>query len=348
MAKKQNKQPKPQPVCQSPIDRLRNSGGSISINPPDDDSPTMGFLNIKDQLYVIKKRGIYRLYLADDFDPDRTNLRIPSAFQRVIKMDTESELIGRTLLTGEKLFKNDVLQKKVDCDEAMSLTLAITHSLVAMRNTATDLKKLEERTILASDLAIRKDGSLMLPDIGEVEAKCKFFLQQAGHVHRELLEIVKLFYPDQNFRRWFDSVRGFIKESGDENDGFTEFLECNLPILRLVRNARNCVEHPKKSQFVKVMDFYISLDAELITSTIEVIHPDSPYPTTSAPSFMKYITDAMVEIVELMIVFLCGRHIQAVGTIQPILYKIPDDKKQNKHINFGYGVLLNDEIVPFV
>ncbi len=345
MVKKKQK-PAKKAIGKRPIDRIRESAWSIDINPPDDDSQITGMLVINDRMHVIKERGVYQVTLADEIDPERKNQNIPNTVQRVLRMGSDSELIGKTLLTAQNLFKSAYLPKEVNCERAMTLTLAIASDLVSMSIAATSLRDKEEKTVTASKVTRRKDGSVLVPDVGEVEAESKAFLQRSGHVQRELLEIVKLFYRDQNFKKWFDSFAKLISENADEDDEFVKFLNAALPLLRFVRDARNCVEHPKDDEYVKVTDFFINSDGQLVAPTVEVIHPTSPQDTVSVSSFMKHITDELINAVELMLAFLCGCHAQPVAGFQFHVCTLPEDKRSNKHVRFGYALFDGENVIP--
>lgn len=250
------------------------------------------------------------------------------------------------LLTAHKLFNSSYLPKEVDCDRAISLTLAIARDLVSMSGAADSLRDEEEKTVSASKVTRRKDGSVIIPDVGVVEAKCKAFLVQAGHVQRELLKIVKLFYRKKSFKKWFDSIAKHISETADESDEFLSFINQVLPLLRFVRVARNCVEHPQDDKYVKVMDFFINSSGQLVPPTIEVIHPTSRLEPTSASEFMRQITDELVTTVELMLGFLCGRHVQSVAGFQFLVCYLPEDKRQYRHVRLGYALVDGKNVIP--
>lgn len=318
----------------------------MQIDPLDDDSPITGFIVVDDQMHVIKERGVYRVMLADEIDPDRKNPSIPNTFQRVLRMGSDSELIGRTLLTAQNLFKSAYLPKEVDCDRGLSLALDITKHLVSMNLAADSLRDKEEMTVAASDVTTRKDRSVIVPDVGVVEAECKAFLQQAGHVQRELLEIARLFYKDQKFRKWFDSFANLMSQTLDDSDEFLEFLNSALPLLRFVRDARNCIEHPKETELVKVTDFFINSDGKFVAPTIEVIHPTSPLAPTDVSTFMRQITDDLGIVVESMLGHLCGHHVQAFAGIQFSVCVLPENKRQNRNVRLGYAVFDGENVIP--
>ena len=60
-----------------PIDKLRSGAGSLEISIPDDDSAISEMISTDDRLLVVKGKGIYEIKLADQVDPERTNLAYP-------------------------------------------------------------------------------------------------------------------------------------------------------------------------------------------------------------------------------------------------------------------------------
>ena len=98
---------------------------------------------------------------------------------------------------------------------------------------------------------------------------------------------------------------------------------------------------------VKVTDFFINEDGQIVPPTIEVIHPTSMLKPTNAISFMREITDGLVNIVESMLGFLCGYHVQPVAGMQISVAILPEDRRQNKNVRFGYAVFDGENIIPF-
>jgi hypothetical protein len=95
-----------------PIDRLRESALSMEVGEPD--GPITGFVKIDDRLHIVTIRAIYRIMLADEIDPGRTNPNVPNAQQKVLDHGSESEMVGKTLLTAKQLFDSGVLSQEFD------------------------------------------------------------------------------------------------------------------------------------------------------------------------------------------------------------------------------------------
>ena len=204
----------------------------------------------------------------------------------------------------------------------------------------------EKQILKEGDFAREKDGSVLLPDLGEIQSECKSYFLMAGHVQWELLEIVKLYYPKKQFRKWFDSLNAILAEDASASDNFKLFLEHFLPALRFIRNCRNSVEHPKENEFLSVTDFSVNAKCQLITPTIELVHPSTPQPATSATHLMKETTSILITIVEQIIVYLCDLHIKGDSGFKPKLVEMPSEQRKYEHSKYGYVIEINGKYVP--
>ena len=75
------------------IHKKRNSAFSIKVGDPNDMTPIGDMFATDDDLYVIKSKAIYSVKLADDIDPDRTNLNLPNLQKTVLNHGLENEIV---------------------------------------------------------------------------------------------------------------------------------------------------------------------------------------------------------------------------------------------------------------
>jgi len=116
--------PNESPREKRPIDRLRDSGISREIG-TDEEGIVGSMVVINDSLFVIKPNAIYALQTADQIDPERTNIALPKAITRqVLPVGSDSELVGKILLTGVSLLhKGKFLRPGIDFERALSICL---------------------------------------------------------------------------------------------------------------------------------------------------------------------------------------------------------------------------------
>ena len=86
-----------------PIDKLRNSAATIRVG-GDDSSEIVGMLSTSDGLYVLRASSVHRVRLADEIDPDRTNISIPNVSQSVLDEGSNNDIVATILLTAKELF----------------------------------------------------------------------------------------------------------------------------------------------------------------------------------------------------------------------------------------------------
>jgi hypothetical protein len=328
-----------------PIDKVRNSGLSMTL-PPDTGAITdMGEIN--GALHMIGGSAIYRVRLADEIDPERTNIAIPNTHQKVLSYGTDFPYVRQTLMTARRFFSNKVLGPAFDYKAGINLSFEALQDLAAMHDIRKDVRARFDK--IAEDLknlAVER-RSMTVPSMGDVRGETKAFLQKADHVAVALFNIAKLFYCNEIGPRWFASLHNLASEKYGDNDGFTKFLNAALPFLQFVRNARNAVEHPDQAKSVKVTDIALLPSGELNPPSIEVIHPETPQPSVPLLALMEHIADQLATAFEVMLAHLCGANVQPFAGMP--LGVIEYDKNQQKAFKcrYGYATRMGDQIVPF-
>ena len=85
-------------------------------------------------MYIIKKHAIYRLLLADDIDPERTNISIPNGHQRIASQGSDSEIVARSFLTANALFNSNHFDGTADVKQVIDLSMSIMKELLAAQS----------------------------------------------------------------------------------------------------------------------------------------------------------------------------------------------------------------------
>src|SRR5882762_10009075 len=122
-----------------PINALRDSGHQIDVGTEDELSPIKGMCVIGNSMHVIKSRGIYRVQLADEIDPQRTNPATPNTHQRVLAYGTDCDLVRQTLMTANRIFHSKLLGASFPYERAIDLTFEALKDIVAMHEMHTSL-----------------------------------------------------------------------------------------------------------------------------------------------------------------------------------------------------------------
>jgi hypothetical protein len=325
-----------------PIDKVRDSGGSFEFNTPDDSTEIAGVLTFADRMLVVKGKGIYEYKSADTIDPERTNINVRSAAQRVLPVGADTPWVGAVVLTAHRLFAKSHLIKRVDCDKALTLVFAAAQHIARMHVVRDEYVKAQSQAAHDFD---GKRRSVILPTVDNVEARCKEFLQKADHVLQEMLELVTLFYGDAK-GAWTGLQARIASEQESQTDQFGEFLKDYVPFLVTVRNARNSAEHPTDKQYLKAEDFSVDATNTLHPPVIEVKHPKTPVPRMPIEHFMNQITEGIVTAVELLMVFMCARHVRNDAPGFRIRMMVLPEERRQSGVRYCYGTMIGGELVP--
>jgi hypothetical protein len=332
-----------------PIDAIRNSGMNMRVGTVEESGAIIAMFEIDGGFHAIKERAIYRVQLADEIDPQRTNIHLPNINQKVLTVGTDSPLVRQTLMQAKRLFDDHsrALGAAFDYKRGVNIAFDALKDLIVMDTMQADLhaklKKIDEDL---KAMTVRQ-RSMAVPAIGEVRSLAETFFQKADHAVVDLFDIAKLFYGDQIGKKWFDSLLNLAKEKYGEDDGLAKFLIGVVPLLKFIRNTRNCIEHPKADQLVNVKDITVLPSGQLEAPRIEVIHPETGQPSVPLAILMERIVVEYATIFESMLAYLCDRNVQPVSGLPLQIIEHTLDQQKGFKTRFGYGVQMGDQLVPF-
>jgi len=332
-------------VTKTPIEIKRNSGGLVHIGTPED-GVVETMVEIDGSLFFIKEKGIYAVQMADQIDPDRTNISLPNAIPRtVLPEGSDCELVGKTLLTAVSLFdKGKLLPNGFDHGKALSLSLDVLTTLLAMHTGATEFEAAQQKACAKASSAF-SGGSPHIPSMGDVTNPCRAFVQQAFHAQGSLLAIVQLFYRDIKKRPW-DTLYHRVKASYGADDTFIQFLSMAVPFLKGVMNIRDCLDH-RNVKGVKLKDFALQPDGQPTVPTIEVNFRGTRQTPISLAKFMTDVQEYFATVFEMMIAHLCSTHVKLSAPTFPVYIDMPaGNRRRWKHVRFYYGLRQNGEFTP--
>ena len=302
-------------------------------------------ISTKDRLLMVKGKGVYEIKLADQVDPERTNIDVPNTIQRFLPYGAEDPWIGAVVLTADHLLQSQYLSRDINGAEAFAVVLEIAEDIAGAHQLVEKYCDAESVATSSLNPNIRKDRSVIVPALGNIESRCSEFLQRSDHILRELFRLVRMFYSDVSSGGWLALKRKIDGESNDI-DNFSQFLDETVPFLQLIRNARNCVEHPRSGQKLVTVDFSVDATNVLFPPTVEIIHPRTPMCRVLVNAFFTRTLEKLVRVVELMMVFLCARHVSTIGSFPVQVLEFPEEQRRSPHVRYGYGTVIGDELVP--
>lgn len=321
----------------------RDFGGSFTLNNPDDGTPIKEMLSLGKYLYLITEKCTYRVQLADQIDPERKNSALPPVFQqKLFDLGTDSELIRRTLMQARVLFRKEFLC--IDLNTAMELTLEALAELAALHEVCKSFASSEQAAIDNLEASPSKDRSQTVPSVGNVQTQCKTFAQKADHFSAKLMEIVRLFYLEQKGKNW-DDLQAMAKGRYGDSDPFCEVLKIAVPVLKLVRNTRDCLEHHLPD--VVVRDFEPGPDGRITVPTIEVNFRGSSLDRISISSFMSQVSKHLLDTFEMLAAHMSSKHMKPFAGMPMVIGLVPEDVQNAWHVRFAYGMYdQNGRFIP--
>ena len=248
-----------------------------------------------------------------------------------------SQLLCNTLLLAKVMFRKEFL--RLDLDRAMQLAFDALGELVAMDQAEQDFRAAERAALERVQQSPQQSRSLAIPSVGNVRAYCKTLMQKADHFAGALLGIVRLFYPDRRHMNW-DDFEKIVKESYGEDDNFTKVVKLTKPLLQLVRNTRDCLEH--RNAGVTTTDFALQQDGTLAPPTIMVDFRQTSQEHCPISRFMEETEKALLDSFEIVIVHLCSKHVQPFAGMPIVVALLPENYRTAWHVRFGYGMYYQD------
>ncbi len=313
---------------------IREAAGSFTLNNPDDETPIKEIVSLGKFLYLVTEKCTYRVQLADQIDPERKNLSLPPIFQqKLFDVGTESELLRRTFMQAKVLFREEFLS--IDIEKAMELTLDALAELTAMHEICERFAASEQAAIEKVKAVSSKDRSQTVPAIGGVQSQCKTFAQKADHFAAKLMDIVRLFFPEQNGKNW-DELQALAKHLYCDEDPFCKVLEQVIPVLKLVRNTRDCLEHHRPDAMVR--DFEPDSDGDIVSPTIEMDFRGSLIERCTITSFMEQVRVHLLDIFEILVAHMSAKHMKSFAGMPMSLGLLPENLQAAWHVRFAYGM----------
>lgn len=320
-------------IDKSEIDRKRNQGGTAEVGSKEDGA-ILEMQKIGERLFVIKERSIYEFIMADDIDPERTNIHLPNNMhKRIINQGVESEIVSRIFITAKTLFKQNLFDKKICTDNALLLSLELLQELAILQDEIQNYLKKEENVIQEY---YSKTGSPIIPAIEHLQTNCKTIFQKAYQIEQILIDLVVIFYPNEkglNKQSHFPKLYEFIKGKYGENDPFAEFIKSTLGFMKILIEIRNGLDH--RLNTVNVENFELLPDGNLYSPTIALSYKDVKLERESLNSLLPNVEINLIAIFENISAYLCSKN-AIPGMMEYRIVKIPENKRLNKFVKYCF------------
>lgn len=331
------------PTC--PIDARRNAGFTVQLADSDDTSRIVAMIAVDSRMHIVTGRGVYVFTLADQTDPERSNPGIPHSQQRVLHIGADSPIVGRVLLTADRLFKKSMLGSGFDDARALSQAWALTRDLAALEKMTLELTERQDRAIAEELAKEQAPDSLHLPAVGSPELALDAYAQKVGHAVDGLEEISRLFYPTLS-KKWVDALEALVVERFGPSHPFSQFIANARPLLLAMRELRNAVEHPGPLKSATCYDFKLLPDGRIRPPAVDLKLPGEPRRDELLCVLMTEYADACLGISEALFAHLCNVNVKAFGGLPVAVIQRPLEQCAPGQVRMSYACVINGELVP--
>lgn len=318
--------------------KLPNRDGGFRFTVGEEaDGPVSAMIVVGDDSFIVTRKSIQQIRLADAVDPDRENARIPNSQQKILSYGSDDSLVGRTFLQADELFKDHALPESINRAEALNISLNFLKEMIAL-NEIKDTFIAEQKAIESSFTGrLGEDSSLRIPAVPNLERKTKEFIYNADQAARNIILLVSLFYPDINIASdWMDKLQEkIIAEKGADHPA-VKFIEWMKGKLVPVRDVRNSVEHPKLYNKVRFENYVLSKEGKVLPPRLFYEKYNSPFPEVLISEFMDVAVDHLALCFEGVMVHLCDIHAQPFDGDERFVNPIPEDKRPEHNLHMGY------------
>lgn len=321
------------------IGKIRDGALSMEVG-DENDGPITGMVSVVDaDLYIVKTRAIYRVFLADEVDPERTNAGIPNGHQRIVGQGSDSEIVARSFLTANVLFNSNNFDGGINLKQVMDTSIVVMKELLAAQKIEREL--IDEQNAAIAAFQQPKQRSVALPSVEGVHERLKTFIQKVEHAAQAIFKLTQQFYG--HTKGMWNGFELEVQKIYGKDDDFAKFARSIRPLMIFVRNLRHGIEHPKDAQRVIVKDFTITPDGTMTRPTVELIHADAAQPEMDMQSFLSQVAGQVLDVFEMLMLHIASKHIKPFGALEKSVGFLPPNQlRPDSKVRVSYFLWINE------
>ena len=292
-------------------------------------------LSTSDGLYVLRASSVHRVRLADEIDPDRTNISIPNVSQSVLDEGSNNDIVATILLTAKELFD----QQNATVSDSTALLfdrcVDLTKKMLDLDKLASQISDEVSSKINLGTEEFTSVRSVHIPSCPGLESRVLSVLLQADKVREALLGICKSEWIDPSTKnpKIEDIDKAARRHLESETDLETSWDDI-LNYLRRLRDYRNACEHRKDGQVVVVDDFSVQSDGTVRPPVIEVQHKVSPLSRVLVTDFVSVLRQDLLMCAELILVMIGTSRLSKISPNNVAIFQFPEEERRHKFVRF--------------
>lgn len=325
------------------IDQVRDSAKVFEVGDADDQTPIRFMFGTPEGLYAVKDKSIFLTQLADHIDPERTNIDVRDVHQKALPYGFEDPIVGKILVSGNKLFNAGFMREAVAQETAMEIILRGTGILCEMQD-LTD-KVFEQISGIAAAGIPRGDKGQMLPHTPDLRTNIDTYIRLINNLRQVLIDFLVAIYKPAEGKGLLANLKTAIHQKHGDDHGFCRFFDDLTPTMAFMRELRNAWEHPKTGQKVVWKDFAMKLDGQVYSPTIELVSAEYPQSERDLVAFMEQCTATLIYRLEVLIGNACAANC-SFGDFECGVMELPKERRQHPEARLTYAVFLDGEWQP--
>ena len=303
-----------------PIDIQREAAITLMVEDEEDPSPVKGFISTSNALYVFKEESIYKVQLADDIDPGRTNYDIPNLNQKILPAGENNEVVARVLLTTKCLFDENNATVSPFVGAFLEQSIYLTKHILELQEMIYNLRY---KIIQKEEIFKKKEyniNNFSLPFVSGLDQELHNILVKADRAKDSILALYRLhFFPegkkkpnmdDSSENGWKTSehchrIYGGHEKSNEYDVVINDKLLSKpdilagwnetIMVLRLIRNIRNASEHRRDGNQLRAQDFEMQPDGSINSPIVGIEHKDTPIEPIQVVDFLDLIDNMILD-----------------------------------------------------
>ncbi len=326
-----------------PIDSKRDAAITLQVG-GDDKSAAKEFLSTRDALYVIKESGVFKIRLADDIDPGRTNPDIPNLSQQVLTEGYDNEIVARILLTAKTLFDERNATVNPFVADLLEHGIVLTRQVLELDAMTQALSKEINEKIAVLEAKAPARNAFALPSVPDLETKLHGILFKADKAKDAIIGLARLhFMPEATGKVALDELERAIEGTLAAQPQMVAAWKEEWNYFGLVRNMRNVCEHPKNNYKLSLSDFSMLPTGEINPPLVEIQHPATPIRALPATEFLAFVRNSALEHAEAIIVFLRLAYLLKANPFAERVGEFQEDQRRHRHVRYYRAIEHNGE-----
>lgn len=319
---------------EDPIVRKRSRGGMLDVG-DDSDGAIQTLMNIGTRTFAIKDKSIYELIMADDLDPERTNIHVPNMIHKlVLNEGIESLVVSQVFLTASMFFKKGQFPEPLLL-KVWELIVELTKEAMNLKKHIDDYYVKEVSAKERYDIERANKSAPALPTVVDLETSMKTIIQKAEHMYQIMIELASVILPQLKLKplAHFSSFSTTVTEMFGERHVFSIFLTDNLDFMKAIKEVRNGLDHrvPK----VSLKDYTFNPDTTISLPSISLNSKDAKFNAMPVTEYLNKL-ESIFSFAEVLICHLANvtiRHMMG-GEIK----EIPVETRRYKYVRYCFYI----------